>query len=213
PYEPDHVGTLFDGVTIRMLSGGVALEGGDTWPEPAAHRTVFNLTPALGCGESSTEGGPYLTDDPRAAFYVGPNKDGSDCAVPVSIQTENTGTGQTVYVGPPSGYTWDGVTGVVTVEWDIEVPDLDGVGRTFQVFEDDSTATIPWCNDIVEIVQASGEWFYELLDPDVTYPTATGGGDICLIFQNTTTVDDGGTIFTQTTETFYIWNDPLLGRF
>jgi hypothetical protein len=167
----------------------------------------------LDCGDSTTEGGPGLADSPLAGFYIGPNSKGADCAVPVEITSSNTPGGeQEVNVGSPVGFDWTDVTGIVTIEWDEETPDLDGVGRTFQrTISGDSV--IPWCADVVVgIKQVEGEWFYELTDPSALYPTATAGGDVCLIFQNTVTVDDGGTIFTQTTETFYIWNDPRLLR-
>jgi uncharacterized repeat protein (TIGR01451 family) len=167
----------------------------------------------LDCGDSTTEGGPGLADSPRAAFHIGPNSKDIDCAIPVEITSSSTPGGeQEVSVGPPLGFDWTGVTGIVTIEWDEETPDLDGVGRTFQrTISGD--AVIPWCVDVVVgINQVSGEWFYELSDPNALYPTVTAGGDVCLIFQNTVTVDDGGAIFTQTTETFYIWNDPLFIR-
>jgi hypothetical protein len=147
------------------------------------------------------------------AFHIGPNSKDIDCAVPVEITSSSTPGGeQEVNVGPPPGFDWTGVTGVVTIEWDEESPDLDGVGRTLQrsISGDD---VIPWCTDVVVAInQVAGEWFYELTDPNALYPTAAAGGDVCLIFQNTMTVDDGGTIFTQTTETFYIWNDPQFIR-
>ena len=171
----------------------------------------------LDCGDSTTEGGPGLADSPLAAFHVGPNSKEVDCAVPVEITSSSTPGGeQEVNVGPPAGFDWTDVTGVVTIEWDEETPDFDGVGRTFQrLIAGDplSDVVIPWCADVVVgINQVAGEWFYELTDPNALYSTATAGGDVCLIFQNTVTVDDGGTIFTQTTETFYIWNDPRLIR-
>ena len=170
----------------------------------------------LDCGDSTTEGGPGLADSPRAAFSVGPNSKDIDCAVPVEITSSSAPGGeQEVFVGPPDGFDWEGVTGIVTIEWDEEAPDLDGVGRTFQrTISGDSV--IPWCTDVVGVSQVTGEWFYELTDPSAEYDTATAigppRGDVCLIFQNTVTVDDGGTIFTQTTETFYIWNDPRFAR-
>jgi len=167
----------------------------------------------LDCGDSTTEGGPGLSDSPRAAFHVGPNSKEADCAVPVEITSSSTPGGeQEVRVGPPSGFDWTGVTGIVTIEWDEETPDLDGVGRTLQR-SIGGDAVIPWCADVVVgINQVPGEWFYELTDSIAMYPTAAAGGDVCLIFQNTFTVDDGGTIFTQTIETFYVWNDPIFIR-
>ncbi len=133
--------------------------------------------------------------------------------MPVEITSSSTPGGeQGVNVGPPPGFDWTGVTGIVTIEWDEEAPGLDGVGRTLQrSISGDSV--IPWCVDVVVgIYQVPGEWFYELTDPNAMYPTATAGGDVCQIFQNTVTVDDGGMIFTQTTEAFYIWNDPVFIR-
>jgi hypothetical protein len=166
----------------------------------------------LDCGDSTTEGGPGLADSPLAAFHVGPNSKEADCAVPVEITSSSSPGGeQEVNVGPPAEFDWTDVTGIVTIEWDEETPDLDGVGRTLQR-SISGDAVIPWCADVVGINQAPGEWFYELTDPNALYPTATAGGDVCQIFQNTVTVDDGGTIFTQTTEAFYIWNDPRFVR-
>ncbi len=169
----------------------------------------------LNCGDSATEGGPYLADSPLAAFYVGPNSKALDCAVPVEITSSNTpGVEQVVNVGPPTGFDWQGVTGVVTIEWDEETPDnTEAISRTLQRLVT-GDVIIPWCNDVIDITQAPSEWFYELTDPNALYPTATAppDGDVCLIFQNTSTVNDGGTVFTQTVETFYIWNDPRLVR-
>ncbi|MEN8040964.1 MAG: hypothetical protein ABFR95_05620 [Actinomycetota bacterium] len=224
PKIPENQGVLFDGVRISAISGGVSLEGGATWPDPTTNRTVFNLQEALACGESADEGGPDLTDNPLAAFYVGPHKTGTDCAVPVVIETDNTsGSEQTVIVAPPAGFDWTGVTGVVTIEWDIEVLTLDGVGRTEQRTFDSggvpSDAVIPWCEQVVGIAHGS-DWYY-VLSPDALYPSATGGGDVCLIKQTTETVEldldlsetiEADEIFTQTTEVYYIWNDPMWVR-
>jgi hypothetical protein len=219
------INILFDGVRISMITGSVSLEGGATHPDPSANRTVFNLIPALACGESTDDGGPDLTDNPLAAFYVGPHKDGSPCAVPVEMLTTNVpGTEQTVIVGPPEGLSWHGVTGVVTIEWDIELPTLDGIERTNQrliIGDPLSDVVIPWCEEAVGIApDGGGDWFYQL-SLDVPYEHATGSGDVCLIKQTTVVhdfdVDGDGTIeigemVTQTTEVFYIWNDPMWVR-
>lgn len=169
----------------------------------------------LDCGDSTTEGGPYLADSPLAGFYVGPNSKDLDCAVPVEITSDSNPDGeQIVNVGPPFGFDWIGVTGVVTIEWDEEAPDnSEGISRTLQRLGT-GDIVIPWCNDVIDITMSTSEFFYELTDPNAMYPTATAppDGDVCLIFQNTSTVDDGGTIFTQTIETFYIWNDPRFVR-
>jgi hypothetical protein len=74
-----------------------------------------------------------------------------------------------------------------------------------------SDIIIPWCEEAVGIVQ-SADWWYEL-SPDTTYPTATGLGDTCMVLQSTETVEFEGDVYTQTTEVFYIWNDPLFARF
>jgi hypothetical protein len=220
---------LFDGVRISMISGGVSLEGGATWDSPKANRTVFNLLTALACGENTHDGGPDLTDNPLAALYVGPNKFGGDCEVFVDISTTNTSEdGQIVEIGPPAGQdAWTDVSGVVTIEWDIEAPTLLGVARTEQRIltpdtgDPEGTTTdevIPWCEVDIPIVLASGEWFYELADnplvPDDLYPDATAeDGDVCLIQQTTETVESAaGEIFTQTIEVYYLWADPIWTR-
>jgi hypothetical protein len=171
----------------------------------------------LGCGDSDSNGGPGFEDDPLGAFYNGPTKGGTACGAAVEITTTNTtGTGgeQAVDVAPPPGFTWDGVTGLLTIQWDVEVPTNDGIARTLQqlvVGDPLSEVVIPWCEQAIGITMAGGGWFYEL-DPVMTYPSATGSGDTCLVSQNTTTVDVGGDVFTQTTEVFYIWADPRLLR-
>jgi hypothetical protein len=224
PLDGMNIGRPFDGVRISMITGSVSLEGGATHPDPSVSRTVFNLLPALACGESTDDGGPDLTDNPLAAIYVGPHKDGGDCLVLVSISTTNVlGGEQTVAIGPPDGYDWDGVTAVVTIEWDIEAPTLLGIARTDQRLipgDSSSDVPIPWCYEDVSIALADGEWFYELA-PDELYEYATVPGDVCLIEQITETVefDDDGNgsietddIFTQTTEVYYIWEDPIWSR-
>jgi hypothetical protein len=80
---------------------------------------------------------------------------------------------------------------------------------------------IPWCEQVVGIAMTSGsDWIYGL-NPDIRYDDATDGGDVCLIKQTTETLDfdvDGngtietGEVVTQTTEVFYIWNDPMWVR-
>jgi hypothetical protein len=188
-------------------------------PQSVSYYGSFN------CGDSTTAGEPGLADSPRVGFYIGPNSKPGGCAVPVEITSDNIpGVEQLVSVGPPSEYDWTGVTGVLTIEWDEETPDdTEGVGRTYQRVggTDD---IIPWCAEVVGVVQSDGEWFYEL-SPDELHPDATGSTvsdpkDVCLIFQNTETVwfdDDGDTVTpdvirTQTTEVFYIWNDPIFSR-
>ena len=172
----------------------------------------------LDCGDADTNGGPGFEDDPLGTFYNGPTKDDSPCGAAIDIDTSNTtGSGgeQLVSVVPAAGFSWDGATGLVTIQWDIEELTLDGVGRTSQrLIEGDplSDVVVPWCEAAIGIVQASApDWWYEL-DPIAPYPDATGLGDTCLVKQSTTTVDVSGTVYTQTTEVFYIWNDPILSR-
>jgi hypothetical protein len=172
----------------------------------------------LDCGDTLSNGGPGFEDDPLGAFYNGPTKGEEPCGAAVEITTTNTtgsGGDQTVNIAPPSGSEWDGVTALVTVEWDVETPSDDGIARTLQQLipgDPLSEIVIPWCESAVGIVQAAAPgWWYEL-DPDTTYPAATGSGDICLVKQTTATVDIAGDVFTQTTEVFYIWDDPRLVR-
>jgi len=171
----------------------------------------------LGCGDSDSNGGPGFEDDPLAAFYNGPTKGEAECGAAVAISTSNTtGTGgeQTVNVAAPPGFVWDGVTGLVTIAWDIEAPTNDGIARTVQQLipgDPLSEVVVPWCEQAVGIATSGSGSFYEL-DPVTTYPTATGSGDTCLVKQSTSTVDVGGDVFTQTTEVFYIWNDPIFIR-
>jgi hypothetical protein len=218
-------GILDTGETWIYSVSGTAVAGqysntGSVSADPPIGATVTASDPShyfgvLGCGDSTTEGGSGLADTPLAAFHVGPNSKETDCAVPVEITSSSTPGGeQEVNVGPPDEFDWTGVTGIVTIEWDEETPDLDGVGRTLQRSIGVDDATIPWCaNVVVGIEQVSGEFFYELADPFAEYPTATAGGDVCQIFQNTVTVvNDSGAIVTQTTEAFYIWNDPRFVR-
>jgi hypothetical protein len=223
PREPANADKLFYGVTIRAVSGEVALKGG-LWPDPDIDRTVFHLVTALDCGDATVEGGPDLADDPLSAFYVGPStKVDPPCGVPVEITTENDTAGsgeQRVNVAPPAGLTWDGlgVTGLVTIEWDIEIPDDHPIDRTF-VRVGLVDTEIPWCAQDIGISLVAGSFFYEL-DPYTIYPFATGALDTCLIDQSTETVEfdddnDPGTppvVRTQTTEVFYIYNDPLFVR-
>ncbi|MEN8237643.1 MAG: hypothetical protein ABFR53_00440 [Actinomycetota bacterium] len=195
------------GTVTATSPGGVATEASDA-------SSYFGL---LGCGDSDSTGGPGLEDDPLGAFYNGPTKDDAECGAAVAITTSNTtdtGGEQTVDVAAPPGFTWDGVTGLVTIQWDIEVPTDDGIARTVQQLipgDPLSEVVVPWCEQAVGTSLSGSGWSYEL-DPVTTYPTATGSGDTCLVSQSTTTVDVGGDVFTQTTEVFYIWNDPRLIR-
>jgi hypothetical protein len=214
PKMPANQGKLITGIEISMDTGSVSLEGGATWPDPSANRTVFHLTEFLSCGESTTTGGEYLTDDPRAALYLGPDKHGLDCEIAVDISTQVGSGEQTVSVGPPSGFNWNGVTGVVTVEWDREsIDDANPVARTVQRTSS-GDIIVPWCKQDVDIEQSSNNWFYSLTleFPDNRYDEATDGGAACLIMQETRTVVDDGDIFTQTTEVFYLWDDPIFAR-
>lgn len=189
-----------------MSPGGVVAMASDT-------SSYFGI---LGCGDSQTTGGPDFEDDPLGAFYNGPTKGDAECGAAVDLTTDTTDDGQIVNVAPPAGSEWDGVTGLITIEWDVEEPTDDGIARTMQqLIEGDplSNIIVPWCEDAVGIVEGDApDWWYEL-DPDTTYPTATGDGDTCLVKQTTTVVEFGGEVFTQTTEVFYLWDDPLLGRF
>ncbi|MGI9609197.1 MAG: DUF7507 domain-containing protein [Acidimicrobiia bacterium] len=172
------------------------------------------------CGEVTPEaGGPGPTlDAPHAIFVIGPDKDDNPCAVPVVVTSSTQGVGaeQEATVGPPAGWTWGGVTGVFTVEWDVEVPSPDsGIARTLQevtVNNQSEEVVVPWCAEVVPVQQVAGEWFFELVPPETTYDQATPNGDACLIFQNTSEVNVGGTVYTKTTEAFYIWNDPKFVR-
>ncbi len=171
----------------------------------------------LGCGDSDSNGGPGFEDDPLGFFLNGPTKDEAECGAAVNITTSNTtdsGGEQSVNIAPPAGFMWNGVTGLVTIEWDIEVPTNDGVARTVQQLiagDPLSEIVVPWCEQAVGIAMSGSGSFYEL-DPVTTYPTATGSGDTCLVKQTTSTVEVGGDVFTQTTEVFYIWADPRLVR-
>lgn len=171
---------------------------------------------SLGCGDGYVDGGPDLAGDtPLAAFVLGPQTKESPCIAPIVITSSNDGTTQTVSVGPPAGSLWTGVTGIVTIEWDAETPLTEDIPRTVQVLPGDDVV-IPWCAEVVGVSQATdggGEplWYYGLDPATEIYPTATGGGDTCLISQWTATVDDG-VVKTQTVEIFYIWNDPIFAR-
>ncbi len=194
------------GMVIEETSGTVGYYGG------------------LACGESAESGGPDLTDTPLAGFFVGPSTkdDSTDCAVAVDIVTENDPEEpeQSVFLGAPVGYSWVGVTGLLTIEWDIEDP-ADGLRPTLQT-NGLVTEEVPVCaGDVaVEIAEpAPGDFMYTLIDNPVgdgSYPNATGGGDVCLVLHTTRTInyDNGGTpeVKTLTTEVFYIFNDPRLSR-
>ncbi len=183
------------------------------------------------CGESTFDGGPDGTDDPLAGFFVGPLKVDAECAVPIVIDTQNNlddvEAEQTVFIGPPDGYSWTGVTGLLTVEWDVEDPSVEGVRSTLQRIVDGTTVTdseIPECVGDVAIAYnepAPDDFIYILVDNPLTangtYPNATAGGDICLVRHVTETItfDQGsGTtvVKSRTVELFYVYSDPILSR-
>ncbi len=173
----------------------------------------------LGCGEVSPEAGEAgPVDAPHAIFVIGPDKFEVSCAVPVEVTSSTDGIGaqQEATVGPPTGWNWGGVTGVFTVEWDVEVPPPDnGIARTLQAITVDGETeetVVPWCAEVVPVRQVTGEWYYELIDDTGLYDEATPAGDSCLILQNTSEVNVSGTVYTKTTEAFYIWNDPKFLR-
>ncbi len=197
------------GVVIEQTSGVVGYYGG------------------LACGESTTTGGPGVDDTPLAGFFVGPATKGDpdECAVPVDLLSTNdpSASEQTVFLGAPDGYVWTGVTGLLTVEWDIEDPAV-GLQPTLQVLGV-TTSAVPTCaGDVaVEIADpAPGNWMYTLINnpgsADGSYPNATGGGDVCVVFSMLKTINylppgGGPQVVRQiTTEVFYIYNDPLLTR-
>jgi hypothetical protein len=183
-------------------------------PDPAISSGDITYYGGLDCGESVLADNPGTNDDPYANFWIGPDKDDEPCAVAVVVTSETTGPPesrtQEVSVEPPAGYDWGGVTGVVTIEWDVEAATDDPIARTRQVFTSSPDVIIPWCT--VEIPLTLGAQGYELANPEMVYDTATGTGDVCLILQNTTSIDDGGTVFTQTTEAYYVYNDPKFAR-
>ena len=189
----------------------------------------------LTCGESTTNGGPELLDTPLAGFFVGPLTKGSECAIPVQIVTTNDPEEpeQTVFIGAPEGYSWLGVTGLLTVKWDIEDPSDDSVRPTYVEVSPGVTEPVPDCRGDVAVGYddpLDGDFVYRLVNNGAdlrgVYPLATvaepgqPAGPICLVFHLTETVNyipDGGTIDDQvvktvTTEVFYIWNDPILSR-
>jgi hypothetical protein len=192
------------GMVIEKTSGTVGYYGG------------------LACGDSTASGGPDVNDTPLAGFFVGPSsKDEPDeCAVPVEIVTENDpgASEQSVFIGAPAGYSWLGVTGLLTVEWDIEDP-AAGLQPTLQTIGG-STTEVPVCagDTAVEILEPlPGDWKYRLAG-DSIYPDAVAGGDVCLVQTTTTTINyvpDGGgpqVVKSVTIDVFYIWNDPTLSR-
>ncbi len=226
--DPANVGILFNAVRIEpdpTLSdpGSVSLKSGADFGVPGDNQTVFTLIAAYDCGDSLETGGPFQADDPLAHFFVGPTKVGGPCAVPIELTTTNTtstGGEQTVLIQPPDGFSWDGigVSGLLTVVWDVEPPDGNPIDRT-KVRTPTGDEVIPWCLDVIGTAASGDGWSY-VLDPMVRYDTATGGGDLCLVSQNTATVlfdDDNDpltddVVYTQTTEVFYLWNDPMLVR-
>jgi hypothetical protein len=156
-----------------------------------------------------------LFDTAQTGLFIGPDsKAGSeDCAVAVEITAEVEDDGdQAVTIEPPAGeeYSWGNTTGVVTITWDAEDAGPGPVLRTLQVLSDDSEVVIPWCLEVIPVTP--GEFGYELLDDEGVYGAAVGAGDVCLILQNTETVTDGEGVYTQTTEAFYLYNDPRFVR-
>jgi hypothetical protein len=221
-------GTTGDCSTSRVVESvvnEVSFEADVTAPLLGTFPVGIDPTPVsfLGgyaCGEAINENGPDLVGDGAdVGLVLGPDSKLGflDCAVPVEISTElvDDGSGGTVQiadVGPPADYEWTNVTGVVTIEWDAVLPDDLPLQRTFQVFEDESTAVIPWCSEAVDI-QLRTDGNYELTSISDLYPTATGDGDVCLIAQSTKTVELlSGDVWSQTKEAFYVWNDPRFGR-
>ncbi|MDJ0791715.1 MAG: hypothetical protein QNJ71_07445 [Acidimicrobiia bacterium] len=194
----------------------------NTDPEDSAPIPVFG---GLGCEETQNSGGPGLDDNPFAGFFNGSNKNAEivdDCAAAVSVttDTEDEGGVQVVNVVPAGGLSFNGATGLLTVYWDAAPRDLLPIARTKQVpLNPDGTPTgapatvIPWCNDIVGITDSpDGDGNFGLQPADAVYSSATDGGDICLVRQSTEVVDFFGVFATQTTEVFYIYNDPRLIR-
>ncbi|HSJ72375.1 MAG TPA: hypothetical protein VLA29_12105 [Acidimicrobiia bacterium] len=203
----DETGVIDGEVVTRTFTA----TGSDPEGAPVTAATTPSYLVGLECGEPTTTGGPQLTDDPYSAFWAGePSKEDGTCAIPISISTESNETDQLVRVEPAEGFTWYGVTGLVTIQWDAEVATLDAVPRTKQVFNDDSSAIVPWCAEVVGIKLVTDEWYYQLDPVDGIYDAATAGGDTCLVLQSTTPVV--GTGLVQTTEVFYIFNDPILSR-
>jgi uncharacterized repeat protein (TIGR01451 family) len=218
-FTQDAPGNLADPeVTTTFTVTGDDPNGNDT------SDTTESITYFVGldCGDDTVAGGPELADNPLAGFFVGPLKVDSECAVPVFIDTTNTldeeEGEQTVFIGPPDGYDWTGVTGLLTVEWDVEDPADAGVRPTFQ----DTTlgvVEIPICGGDVAVSinePTGGDFFYTMNDNPAevngTYPLATGGGDICLVLHTTKTIDFEGAVKSVTVEVFYIYNDPQLIR-
>lgn len=203
--------------TVEGVDNEISFEGSASIPTLGTRPIVVSPTPVayLGgyaCGEAIVAEGPDVTGDgPDVGFVNGPDKTGdpTDCAVPVEISTSGVGgTEQTATVEPPAGYTWTDVTGVVTIAWDAVAPDTAPIPRTLQELSDGMRIDIPWCSQVVD-VQLRADGIYQLTDPTSVYSSATGSGDVCQISQFTETVADAsGAVLTQSTEVFYVYEDP-----
>ena len=208
----------FDTIELEAVTGGTSLQGGEGWPFDVV--STFGLDPLL-CGEVDVEGGPDYEDTPRAAFQLGqPSKD-VPCLTLVDITSSNTiveNGEQSVEIAPALGFTLEGMTGLGTIEWDVETPSGDSIPRSY-VRTDSGDVVIPWCEEEVRFLPPSADWWYTLIDPasKPTYDLAVPDGfDLCLVKQETTAVDiddtSGITMRTQTVEVYYFWNDPLIVR-
>ena len=187
---------------------------------------TYDYVGTLACDDAIEEGEPGISDTPLVSFSAGPNTKEQPCEVPLNLLSSvDPGTGvQTVTVAPPDGYSWDGVSGIVTIQWDGETVSTDPIARTVLGANPATDPVIPWCNAIVGIAKAQSGgvdlWYYELnplagiYEAAVTYDDGAGPYllETCLVLQSTETVNDGGVIKTQTTEVFYIYNDPIFSR-
>ena len=212
---PGANGMCSPGPQTGVVSGSVvtrtfAATGTDPGDEDVTADTVPSYLIGVACGKGTTTGGSGLDDDPYAAFWAGPSKGEGPCpAVPISVSAEvsEDGEDQIVSVVPADGFVWDGVTGLVTIEWDAVDATDSAVPRTVQVVGE-GTSIIPWCAEVVGIALSDDGWSYELDPANAIYSEATEG-DICLVLQSTTPV---GSDLVQTTEVFYIFDDPILIR-
>jgi hypothetical protein len=185
---------------------------------------TYSYVGTLACDDAVEEGEPGISDTPLVSFSAGPNTKGQPCEVPLNLLSSvDPGTGvQTVTVAPPLGYSWAGVSGIVTIQWDGETVSTSPIARTVLGTDPSTDPVIRWCNDVVGVALAndgvSDLWYYELSPSTGIYPGAVTYGlpgdpaETCLVLQNTETVNDGGVIKTQTTEVFYIYNDPIFSR-
>lgn len=185
---------------------------------------TYDYVGTLACDDAYEEGEPGISDTPLVSFSAGPNTKEQECEVPLNLLSSvDPGTGvQTVTVAPPSGYSWDGVSGLVTIQWDGETVSADPIARTVLGTNPSTDPVIPWCNAIVGVARAQSGgidlWYYELSPASgvylnaVTYGLPSDPVETCLVLQSTETVLDGVEIKTQTTEVFYIYNDPIFSR-